>query len=96
VSSFFCSQSESQPAHLRVTQAVRQPRAKAKSSLNREFRFIVEFGKENSSLGLVNFFSGGVGKFFFLVHFGSGFQIIGSKILFGLFNFRFAVGQSSR
>jgi hypothetical protein len=42
-----------------------------------------------------NLFSSGVCKFFFLVYFGSGFQIIGFQILLGLFNFRFAVGQSS-
>jgi hypothetical protein len=38
-SGFFCSRSESRPAHLRVTQTVRQPRAKPNTSLIRKFRF---------------------------------------------------------
>ncbi len=38
-SGFFCSQAESTPAHLRVTQTVRQPSAKTKLPLNRKFGF---------------------------------------------------------
>jgi hypothetical protein len=51
---FFCSQTLSTPTPAPVTQTVGQPKAKAKSSLIRKFRFIVEFRKSNS------FFSGGI------------------------------------
>jgi hypothetical protein len=83
-SSFSCSQTESTPAHTQVTHTVRQPSAKANPSLNRKFGFVVEFKKAN-----LNLFSGGVGKFFFLVHVSSGFQIFGFINFAGLLNFRF-------
>jgi hypothetical protein len=39
-----------------MRQPLGNPRAKSKSSLNRKFRFIIEFRQANSSLGLVKSF----------------------------------------
>jgi len=45
--------------------------------------------KENSLFEFGHFFSGGFGGFFFLVHFGSGFQFIGFPNLVSPFQFQF-------
>jgi len=44
--------------------------------LNRKLVFSLS-QKAKSFLCVGHFFSGGFGKFFFFVHFGSGFQIVG-------------------
>ena len=88
-SSFFCSQTESTPAHLRVTQIVRQPKSKCKIVFESQVSFWVYLKKQNHFLVLVIFLAVALASFSFWFTLFLGFKFSGLWVFLGLFNFRF-------
>ena len=80
----------SHPAPPPLTQTVRQPKSKTQIRL-----WFVSFVLSQNSEKQIrlcvwsNLFSGGICRFFFLIHFGSGFQIVGFSNLVLSFQFSF-------
>jgi len=73
-SSFFCSQAESQPAHLRVTQTVGWQVIKPSASLLRKFRLRIKSSSAAVLFSAAALFKLGFGSVFF----ASRFQVLGS------------------
>jgi len=88
--SFFCSQAESTPAHLPVTQTVRQPKSKCKCVFESQVSFLVYLKKQNHFLGWVIFLAVAFAGFSFWFTL---FQVYKFCSVFSIFVF--AVGQSS-